>query len=88
MMSIEPTLNPKKYEILADIFINYHDEERLTDYISYFDLGLPLAYAANEQIVILTADAEKLIEDAWRGLLDALEIQDTGFDDIDQMLNI
>lgn len=75
-----------KCDILADIWLNYRDEEDFKDFIEYNDLGLPLAYAIGEDIVKITPIAEKFINETFELLLAGLEIEDTGFETLDEML--
>ena len=42
-----------KTAILADLWINYRDEGEFEDFIEYNDLGLPLAYLINTELLIV-----------------------------------
>ena len=85
---MEKTSSLKKLEILSFIFVNHENyDDQFEDFVSFNDLGLPLAYAAHEKIIELTSKSEKLIEDTWVSLLEMFEIEDTGFDSIDEILN-
>jgi hypothetical protein len=76
-----------KCEILADIWLNYRNDEDFTDFIVYNDLGLPLAYAISEGIVEKTALAKTFVEETFDLLLAGLEVEDdTGFKNLDEML--
>jgi hypothetical protein len=73
--------------ILADLWLNYRDDEEFQDFIEYNDLGLPLAYAyANGILTELTSMAESFIEEAWNLLLAGMELEDTGFETLDDLL--
>lgn len=73
--------------ILADLWLNYRDEEEYADYIKYNDLGLPLAYCITNDIIEANDMAERFIDEAWTILLAGLEIEeDTGFDLLDDLL--
>lgn len=74
-----------KVSILADLWMNYRDEEGLEDYIEYNDLGLPLAYAIATDIVSLSPRAAIYIEETFALLLESLEIEDTGFANLNEM---
>ena len=77
-----------KCEILADIFINYRDDEEFTDFREYNDLGLPLAYAIANGIVSKTSKAETFIGETFALLLAGLGIdEDTGFESIEDLLD-
>jgi hypothetical protein len=76
-----------KTSILADIWLNYRDDEEFQDFIEYNDLGLPLAYAISSNIVPSTDKAKNFIEETFALLLSGLDIQeDTGFDNLDDLL--
>ena len=74
--------------ILADLWMNYRDDEEFIDFIEYNDLGLPLSYLLAENIVDVTTKAETFINETFDLLLAALDIEDTGFDTLDDMLGI
>ena len=74
-------------EILADLWMNYRDDEEFLDFVEYNDLGLPLAYAFANTMVKLNASGEALIDETWDLLLSALELEDTGFESIDDLFN-
>ena len=76
-----------KCEILADIFINYRDDEEFADFREYNDLGLPLAYAIANGIVSKTGKAETFIGETFALLLAGLDLEDTGFESIEDLLD-
>jgi len=76
----------KKCEILNDLWVNYINDERFQDFIDYNDLGLPLANFIANGIVESTPLAQELVEQSFQDLLDLLEIQDTGFKNLQAML--
>lgn len=63
-------------EILAEFWIDYRDMEDLKEFVGYNDLGLPLAYFINEDIVITTPAAEAYINETFNFLVAALGIDD------------
>lgn len=73
--------------ILSDLWMNYRDEEGLSDFIEYNDLGLPLAYAINTDIVDVSPRAAVYLEETFQLLLDTLAIDDTGFETLDEMFD-
>lgn len=75
-----------KADILADLWLNYRNDEDFTDFIEYNDLGLPLAYAISNGIVESTQLAKAFIDETFDLLLAGLEIEDTGFEDFDEVL--
>lgn len=87
--SLLKTTIESKCEILADIWLNYRDDEEFTDFITYNDLGLPLAYAISSGIVEMTDRAESFIEETFALLLAGLDIEeDTGFESFDDILQV
>ena len=75
--------------ILADLWMNYRDDEQFKDFLEYNDLGLPLAYAIANNIVQKTSTAETLIDETFSLLLAATEEpDDMGFDSLDDILDL
>jgi hypothetical protein len=87
-MSSEPTTTPFsiKAEILGDLWMEYRNDEQFKDFIEYSDLGLPLAYAISQAIVDVSPMAETFIDETWDLLLNALEIEDKGFESLSDLL--
>lgn len=75
-----------KAEILSDLWMNYRDDEAFTDFIEYNDLGLPLAYALTSSMITLKPVAEELINETFDLLIEALGVEDTGFESLDELL--
>lgn len=82
----ETTPYSTKAGILADLWMNYRNDEEFEDFIEYNDLGLPLAYAISTEVVKSTDLAEKFIDETFDLLLAGLEIEDTGFESLDDLL--
>lgn len=77
-----------KTNILADLWMNYRDDEEFQDFVEYNDLGLPLAYAIANGIVETNAIAEKFVEETFDLLLSGLGIEDSdGFNNLDDILD-
>jgi len=79
------TTQENKANILADLWMNYRDDENFEDFISYNDLGLPLAYLLSAGVVKSTEQADKFVNETFDLLLASLEVEDTGFDNIDDI---
>lgn len=75
-----------KASILAELWIDYRNDDNFTDFIEYNDLGLPLAYAVTEGIVESTTLAAKYIEETFDLLLAAFDIEDTGFENLEDLI--
>lgn len=78
-----------KCSILSDLWINYKGDEGFADFIEYNDIGLPLAYLLNAGLVKPEGELPHgFINETFDLLLAALDLEeDTGFDDLDQLLN-
>lgn len=77
-----------KCDILADLWLNLRYDEEFVDFISYNDLGLPLAYALSEGIVEPTDLAKSFINETFTMLLGTLGLEDTdeGYGNLSEML--
>lgn len=79
----------KKCEILADLWLDYRNDETFQDFIAYNDLGLPLAYCLANGIISSTGisdTAKSFINEGFRLLLDALDLEDEGFEKLEDIL--
>ena len=74
-------------KILAELYSNYRDDKGFADFIEFNDLGLPLAYFANEGLVTLNEDAMRYVAETFELFIGSLGIEDTGFTTLDEMLN-
>jgi hypothetical protein len=75
-----------KCEILGDLWLNYRNDEEFQDFVEYNDLGLPLAYALANGIVETSEKATKFVEESFELLLAGLDVEDTGFESLDDLL--
>ena len=73
--------------ILSDLWLNYRYDTEFVDFIEYNDMGLPLAYALSEGIVKGTELSDKFIDETFDLLLGGMEIEDTGFESLDDLLS-
>lgn len=76
-----------KCGILADVWLNYRYDEEFRDFVAYHDLGLPLAYCISEGIVDSTDLASNFINETFASLLVLFDIEDTGFDNLGDLLD-
>ena len=75
-----------QFQILSSIWLEFRDEEDFAEMFEFADLGFPLAYAIDNKIVESTNQAEKLIQETFALLLETLEVEDTGFDTAEELL--
>lgn len=73
--------------ILGKLYFFYQDDENFTEFLEFNDLGLPLAYLASEGLCEVSDDGKRYIAETWQMLLVALELEDEGFTDLEQMLD-
>lgn len=80
-----------KCAILADVWMNYRDDEDFKDFVEYNDLGLPMAYMIDNGIVEIedgTVGAN-FINETFRLLLSGLDIEeDLGFETLEDVLAV
>jgi hypothetical protein len=74
-----------KCDILSELWINYKTDQNFEDFISYNDLGLPLAYAIANGIVAATEMSERFINETFLLLLSSLEVEDNGYVTLDDI---
>ena len=77
----------KQAEILAQLWMDYRDEEYFSDFVEYADVGLPLAYLLANNIVTRNAETDKFIGDTWETFLGLVALEDTGFEELDELLS-
>lgn len=73
-------------KIIAELWVNYRDEEDFADFIEYNDLGLPMAYLVSEGLVAIQEKGKMFIEETFDLFIKSLGINDEGFEDLNQVL--
>ena len=81
------TIFSNRCSILGDLWINYRYETLFEDFVEYNDLGLPLAYMLHEGLAESTEMGTRYINETWDLFMASLEIEDTGFETLDQVLD-
>ena len=79
------TTQENKQYILAELWMNYRDDDNFSDFIQYNDLGLPLAYLLHNGIVKSTESSDKFVNETFDLLLGSLEVEDAGFESLDDI---
>jgi hypothetical protein len=74
-----------KCEILAEVWMDYRDDENFADLFSYGDLAFPLAYAVSNDIIKSTKEAKKFIVEVFDLMVSSFGLEDTGFEDLDDI---
>lgn len=74
--------------ILSDLWINYKEDEALEDFVTYNDLGLPLAYFINTDLVKPNEEAFPYIDETYDLLVEALGLdKNDEFSSLAEMLD-
>lgn len=60
--------NSTKAEILVQFTQDNFNDEVYEDFFDYNDLGIPMAIAVMQEMVILTDAGEELLEETWKEL--------------------
>ena len=76
-----------KVTILAELWMNYRDDEDLQDFIEYNDLGLPLAYFLMNELVLPTKQSELYIDETYNLLIASLQVEDIEWTSLDELLS-
>lgn len=74
-----------KCDILSELWMNYRHDQNFEEFISYNDLGLPLAYAIANGIATATEVSERFISETFALLLSSLELEDNGYVTLDDV---
>ncbi len=72
----------ERADILAELWIEYKNDVQFEDFITYNDLGLPLAYAVSVGIVESSPLAENFINETFEMFLELLSLTDTGWESL------
>jgi hypothetical protein len=75
-----------QFDILGNFYINYKDDSSLKDFISFNDIGLPLAFLASEGLCDPTEIALIYVQDTFDMLLATMGLEDIGFDSLEHLL--
>jgi hypothetical protein len=74
-----------KCSILGHFYSQYRDESDFADFMEFNDLGLPLAYFVSEELCKVSDDGVRYINETYDLFLASLEIEDTGFDNLEDV---
>ena len=89
MSDLGTTPFSKKCEILGDLWLEHQEDERFQDFFEYSDLGLPIAFAIQTKLIEkLTSEGIRIVEESFRLFLEGLSVEDTGFDSLEDLLEI
>jgi len=74
--------------ILGQFWFEFRDDEKLADFISYNDIGLPLAWFIATGVVTPNPMAEDYINETFELFLAALEITEEEIEGLDTFTDI
>jgi hypothetical protein len=74
-------------DILGELYSQYAEEKEFKDFIQFNDLGLPLAYMVRERLATPSDDGVRYVMETWELFLHSLGAEDTGFANLDELLN-
>ena len=75
-----------KVDILGRFKVLYQDTDSVKDFFEFNDIGMPLAYLASEGLCDISEDGKKYIAETWDLFLASLGVEDTGFEELDEVL--
>jgi hypothetical protein len=76
-----------KIAVLADLYLNYRDEDQFKEFADYNDIGLPIAHLVHTGLVTMNKEGEMYIEETYDLLIAAMGIDpDEVYETIDDML--
>ena len=76
----------KQCEILGKFYELYRYDKEAEMFVSFNDVGLPLAYLSSEGLCEVAPDGERYIAESWSLFMASLDIEDQGFDSLDEVL--
>lgn len=77
-----------KCEILAEVHLEATWNIDLNDFRDYNDLGLPLAYSVDKDLIEIKEDGKKYIEETWGNLCAMLGVDsEEKFEDSEDILS-
>jgi hypothetical protein len=68
--------------------MNYRDDEQFFDFVDYADLALPLAFLLDNALVTAVDQAKNMINEAFVMLLAMLQVNDEGFESLDDLFTL
>jgi hypothetical protein len=85
--SKEPTPFDTRCEILSDLWMTYRFSPKFEDFVSYNDIGLPMAFLLSEGLVKTQNQlAKSMIDETFDIFLGSMKLEDTGYESLDDIL--
>jgi hypothetical protein len=77
----------RKIAVLADLYLNYRDENQFKEFADYNDIGLPLAHLVQQRLCTMTKEAEIYVDETYDLLISAMGVDpELDYQTIDDML--
>lgn len=74
--------------ILGELWMDYKNDKYFKDFIEYNDIGLPIAFLVENDLVEPTILAKQYVHETWDIFLAALEIkEDLGWESLEDLFN-
>ena len=78
-----------KCAILADLWINYKENEELEDFVEYNDLGLPLAYCIHTGLATVTDEGIGYVDETFNLLVSSLGLDlDGEYESLNELMDM
>jgi hypothetical protein len=77
----------RKIGVLADLYLNYRDEDQFKEFADYNDIGLPIAHLVHTGLCNMNKEAEVYVEETYDLLISAMGVDpELDYQTIDDML--
>jgi hypothetical protein len=63
-----------KIAVLADLYLNYRDEEQFKEFADYNDIGLPIAHLVHTGLCTMNKSGEIYVEETYDLLVTAMGV--------------
>ena len=74
--------------ILGELWMDYKNDKYFKDFIEYNDIGLPIAFLIDNELVEPTQLAKQYVYETWDIFLAALEVvEDLGWESLEDVFN-
>jgi hypothetical protein len=74
--------------ILGDLWMDYKTDKYFKDFIEYNDIGLPIAFLVDNELVEPSKLAKQYVYETWDIFLAALEVKkDLGWESLEELFN-
>jgi hypothetical protein len=82
----ETTSFENKCKILGELWLDYRHDSEFVEFVSQNNLGVPLAFMVSENFVTPNIKAIEIIEETFALLLDTIDIMDSGFETLEDLM--